>query len=216
MGELPCRMTPFPCMVAAMRTGKGTDLRAVVAANLRRLRQHHGLSQGRLADALRDAEALDWTQATVADVELGQRHLRLEELLALGAFFRVGPEALLAPRRGTVRLSEGISADADAITGYLTAGRGLRRAAYVLLPEGRGIERFTGARIHAPITRETQKEEAEWRALGGDVAELRAQRDLLWRGKTTPQRYAAWRRHKADRLRASRTRETRSNRTTRD
>jgi transcriptional regulator with XRE-family HTH domain len=195
-----------------MRTGKDTDLRGVVGTNLRRLRQRHGLSQGRLADALRDTEALDWTQATVADVELGQRHLRLEELLALGSFFRVGPEALLAPRRGRVRLTEGISGDADAITGYLTAGRGLRRAAYVLLPNGRGIERFTGARIHAPITQGTLEDEVEWRALGGDVAELRAQRDLLWRGKLTPQRYAAWRRHRADRLRTSRARQTRSDR----
>lgn len=199
-----------------MATGRSetSDPRQVVAANLRRLRELHGLSQGRLAEALRDASVLEWTQATVADVELGQRHLRIEELLALGLFFRVGPEALLAPERGHVRLSEGIRGDGDSITNYLTARRGLKRATYPLLPDGRGIERFSGVRMHAPITPGALKDEAEWKALGGNVGELRHQRDLLWRGKLTPPQYAAWRRHRADRLRALHTyaRERRPNR----
>lgn len=181
--------------------GKAWESRAVLAANLRELRERHGLSQERLADALREASALAWTQATVADVELGERHLRVEELLALALFFRVGPEALLAPQRGQVRLGVGIQADRDALTHYLSARRGLKQATYALLPKGRGIEGFSGLRAHAPITRKALQEEEKWKDLGGDVIDLRRHRDLLYRGKITPQQYAAWRRHAADRLR---------------
>jgi hypothetical protein len=48
---------------------------------------------------------------------------------------------------------------------------------------------------------EALQDEEDWKALGGDVDELRRERDLLWRRKITPQQYAAWRRHSANRLR---------------
>lgn len=173
--------------------------RAIVAANLRGLRVRHGLSQEQLADALAAAGVLDWTQATIADIELGQRHLRADEALALALFFRVGLEQILAPQRGRVRLGSSLVADQETLTAFLRE-RGVRRIASRVLPQGRGVEAYSGLRLHAPVTTRLERELQDWEAAGGDPSELRAQRDRLWRGALSSQQYAAWKRHAKARL----------------
>lgn len=93
---------------------------------MRVLRERHGLSQERLAEGLRAAGVLDWTQATVADLKLGQRHLRAEELIAIALFFRVGPELLIAPQRGRVALGPNLEVDLDFLSEFLRARTSFR------------------------------------------------------------------------------------------
>lgn len=175
--------------------------RSVIAENLRRLRERHGLSQEQLADALRASEVLDWTQATIADLELGQRHLRADEALALALFFRIGPEMLLAPQRGQVTLGTTLAVDLDTLLSFLRT-RKPKSVAMKVLPRGRGVEAYSRARQHAPMTPRLEGELEEWRAAGGNPAELRRKRDRLWSGSISPQQFAAWKRHASARLRA--------------
>jgi transcriptional regulator with XRE-family HTH domain len=54
----------------------------VLADNVRALREHHGRSQAWLAELMR-AQGEEWTQSTVSQVELGTRHVNINELFAL-------------------------------------------------------------------------------------------------------------------------------------
>jgi transcriptional regulator with XRE-family HTH domain len=68
----------------------------VVADNVRALREALGRSQAYLAAQLRQ-QRLDWTQSTVSQVELGVRHVNVDELVALAAALRSSPVDLLGP-----------------------------------------------------------------------------------------------------------------------
>jgi transcriptional regulator with XRE-family HTH domain len=68
----------------------------VVADNVKGLREKKGHSQVRLADVVKK-QGLDWTQSTVSQVELGARHVNVDELLALAAALEVTPQDLLDP-----------------------------------------------------------------------------------------------------------------------
>jgi transcriptional regulator with XRE-family HTH domain len=68
----------------------------VVADNVRALREQRGHSQAFLA-ALVHQQGLDWKQSTVSQIELGARHVNVDELLALAAALAVSPADLLSP-----------------------------------------------------------------------------------------------------------------------
>jgi transcriptional regulator with XRE-family HTH domain len=72
----------------------------VVADNVRALREALGRSQAYLAAQLREQD-LDWTQSTVSQVELGVRHVNVDELVALAAALRSSPVDLLGPWTAT-------------------------------------------------------------------------------------------------------------------
>jgi transcriptional regulator with XRE-family HTH domain len=89
----------------------------VVADNVRRLREARKRSQVALAGDVR-RQGLDWTQSTVSQVELGARHVNVDELLALAAALEVSPVDLLDPT------SEPPPGDiVDLGMGHLTTGR---------------------------------------------------------------------------------------------
>jgi transcriptional regulator with XRE-family HTH domain len=69
------------------------DLEATVAKNLRRLRESHGLSQEQLGSDLA-LHGFGMHYTTVAQVEVGARPLRLNEVAALAALFQVPIESL--------------------------------------------------------------------------------------------------------------------------
>jgi len=62
----------------------------VVADSVRAVRERHGTSQQELADAL------GWTQSTVARIESGQRAISIGELVALSWALNVAPAYLLS------------------------------------------------------------------------------------------------------------------------
>jgi transcriptional regulator with XRE-family HTH domain len=61
----------------------------LIAANVRRLREHAAMSQAALAQAMSD-QGHGWHQQTVYKVENGTRPLRAAELLAVAAILNVG------------------------------------------------------------------------------------------------------------------------------
>jgi transcriptional regulator with XRE-family HTH domain len=72
-------------------------MKEVVGRNVKALRQHkHQRNQAWLAERLQ-AQGQDWTQSTVSQVELGARHVNVDELFALAAALEVAPLALLRP-----------------------------------------------------------------------------------------------------------------------
>jgi transcriptional regulator with XRE-family HTH domain len=60
----------------------------VLADNVRALRDHQGRSQGWLAERMR-ALGEEWSQSTVSQVELGTRHVNINELFALALAFEL-------------------------------------------------------------------------------------------------------------------------------
>jgi transcriptional regulator with XRE-family HTH domain len=68
----------------------------VVADNVRALRERRGHTQVLLAHLIR-CQGLDWTQSTVSQVELGARHVNVDELMALAAALEFSPPDLLDP-----------------------------------------------------------------------------------------------------------------------
>lgn len=91
---------------------KGSRLPSqVVADNVRALREAHGRSQGYLAAQLR-GQGLDWTQSTVSQVELGARHVNVDELVALAAALETPPAFLLSPwQEMAVTMAEDLAND---------------------------------------------------------------------------------------------------------
>lgn len=69
------------------------DIEAIVAKNVRRLREARGLSQQQLGTDLAPQGA-GMHQTTVAKLEAGARPLRLNEVLAIAAYFDVPIESL--------------------------------------------------------------------------------------------------------------------------
>ena len=87
------------------------DLEAIVATNVRSLRERRGFSQQQLgADLARHGFGMH--HSTVAQLEGGARPLRLNEVAAIAAFFRVPIESLW--ERGGKVLNEGETAAEDA------------------------------------------------------------------------------------------------------
>jgi transcriptional regulator with XRE-family HTH domain len=68
----------------------------VLTSNLRILRAIRGFSQEEVAETLRRL-GHDWTQTTVSQVELGARHVNVDELFALALTLSVYPGDLLSP-----------------------------------------------------------------------------------------------------------------------
>jgi transcriptional regulator with XRE-family HTH domain len=68
----------------------------VVADNLRMIRSLRGLSQMEVAGQMRRL-GHDWTQTTVSQVELGARHVNIDELCALALTLSVYIDELLSP-----------------------------------------------------------------------------------------------------------------------
>jgi transcriptional regulator with XRE-family HTH domain len=82
---------------AGRQPREGTRLPSqVVADNVRALREQRRHSQAFLAGLVRE-QGLDWKQSTVSQVELGARHVNVDELLALAAALAVSPADLLSP-----------------------------------------------------------------------------------------------------------------------
>jgi transcriptional regulator with XRE-family HTH domain len=73
------------------------DLEATVAKNVRWLRESHGLSQQQLGSDLA-LHGFGMHYTTVAQVEVGARPLRLNEVAALAALFQVPIESLWQKR----------------------------------------------------------------------------------------------------------------------
>jgi transcriptional regulator with XRE-family HTH domain len=69
------------------------DLEAIVAKNVRRLREAHGLSQQQLGNDLIPL-GVGMHQTTVAKLEAGSKPLRLNEVTAIAAYFEVPIESL--------------------------------------------------------------------------------------------------------------------------
>jgi transcriptional regulator with XRE-family HTH domain len=69
------------------------DLEATVARNVRWLREGRGLSQQQLGSDL-DLHGFGMLSTTVAELELGARPLRLNEVAAIAAYFGLPIEAL--------------------------------------------------------------------------------------------------------------------------
>jgi transcriptional regulator with XRE-family HTH domain len=69
------------------------DLEATVAKNVRLLRESHGLSQQQLGSDLA-LHGFGMHYTTVAQVEVGARPLRLNEVAAIAALFQVPIESL--------------------------------------------------------------------------------------------------------------------------
>ena len=80
--------------------GRPVNLEATVAKNLRWLRESHGLSREQLGSALA-LHGFDLHDTTVAQIEDGARPLRLNEVAALAAIFRVPVESLWEQRDAT-------------------------------------------------------------------------------------------------------------------
>lgn len=88
----------------------------VVADNVRALRERRGHTQVMLAHLVR-CQGLDWRQSTVSQVELGARHVNIDELAALAAALEVSPPDLLDPT------TSGDEHAVDLGMGRLTAGQ---------------------------------------------------------------------------------------------
>jgi transcriptional regulator with XRE-family HTH domain len=69
------------------------DLEATVAKNVRRLREDHGLSQEQLGSNLA-VHGFGMHYTTVAQLEVGARPLRLNEVVAIAAYFDLPIESL--------------------------------------------------------------------------------------------------------------------------
>lgn len=66
----------------------------VVAANVRRLREHRGLSQARVSELAVEA-GYRLSEVAVWGLENGRRRIRVVDLYALGAALEVAPDVLL-------------------------------------------------------------------------------------------------------------------------
>lgn len=73
-----------------------TAREAVVAANVRRLREAAGLSQLELASLIAKA-GHDLSNQALGNIETGRRRVRIDDLYALGAGLDVPPLSLLSP-----------------------------------------------------------------------------------------------------------------------
>lgn len=158
---------------------------AQVGENLVSLRKKVRLSQERLADALQAAELLDWTQTTVRDVEGGRRHLRLEEALALCAFFGVSLQQLLSGAHSQVSLGDRQAISTAALRSLLGHGDPA-----TVLPRTQSVLAFSGQLPEAPLTPKLRKELEEFERIGGDVAQLHELRNRLARGELHEKEYA--------------------------
>jgi transcriptional regulator with XRE-family HTH domain len=69
---------------------------ANVAQHMRRWRQRQERPQRFLAQRVNE-HGLAWTQPIVSQIELGHRHVTVEELVALAAALDMSPAALLKP-----------------------------------------------------------------------------------------------------------------------
>ena len=63
-------------------------------ANLRNIRDEHGLTQGQLA-AMLQVRGIDITRSALAKIEVGQRHIYLDELVMLQKILNVPYDELL-------------------------------------------------------------------------------------------------------------------------
>lgn len=101
-----------------MRKNEIPTLSAVVGGNLRRLREHRGLSQDRMANQL-GLLGLHWSRATLGAVEQGDRPLAFAEVFQIAATL-LEPPAELLKGSGWVRLSEDATADLAALRKILS------------------------------------------------------------------------------------------------
>jgi transcriptional regulator with XRE-family HTH domain len=76
------------------------DLEAVVAKNVRRLRDSRGVTQQQLGSDL-SRNGFGMHQMTVAQLEAGAKPLRLNEVAAIAAYFDVPVESLWQEGSGT-------------------------------------------------------------------------------------------------------------------
>ncbi len=71
----------------------GVDTDEAIGKRLEKLRRDAGLSQGELAERLRDAD-LNWSQGTLSRVETGSRPMRFTEALVVSTVLGVSAEEL--------------------------------------------------------------------------------------------------------------------------
>lgn len=78
--------------------------RSILAGNLRRKREEHGLTQDDLAAAAREWGLDGWTRVTVSEVEQGHRRLVEEELVVLAFVLQAPIRDLLSTDASVVRV----------------------------------------------------------------------------------------------------------------
>jgi transcriptional regulator with XRE-family HTH domain len=191
------------------RGGESLKVSELVGDNIRVLRRAAGLTQAELAEAM-EAMGFRWVRQTVAETESGRRDAKVEELVALAAYFEMPVRALLgtpggAPTRDavaegldvggrTIPFRDWVMLTMDARSPMESASRPVRRA----------IDFFTGQlpRLWA----------RSWRREGGPPgshyiaareARLEARTKLpgpifVWEGEGDLQTYAAVRPWGAD------------------
>jgi transcriptional regulator with XRE-family HTH domain len=84
---------------------KGPDA-SRFAANVRARRELNGMSQGDLAQAMRDLDHGTFRQQTVAEIERGSRAIKLDEALSLSRALGITVDNLLRPAGLTKEASE--------------------------------------------------------------------------------------------------------------
>ena len=76
------------------------EIEKAVGANIKRLREKAGLTQENLAAKLQ-IEGCDITRSAVAKIEVGQRHIYLDELILLKKILRTEYDELLNTDRSS-------------------------------------------------------------------------------------------------------------------
>ena len=67
---------------------------AVIGKNIKLIREQNGITQELLATRLQ-LEGIDMTRSAVAKIEVGQRHVYVDELVAIQKIFNVPFEEIL-------------------------------------------------------------------------------------------------------------------------
>lgn len=121
----------------------------VFAARLRELRKARGLSQGELAQLMKEA-GRPMSRAAVQAVEAGTRGISLDEVLAFAAALFAVPTQLLSPVDDeTVWLTDKIGVRGDGMRQWLRFGDAFIAGAGDLPPERREDLRQQAVLVHA-------------------------------------------------------------------
>jgi transcriptional regulator with XRE-family HTH domain len=166
------------------------------------LRDAGGLTQEDLAEAVVAANLLNWSQTTVAEVELGQRHVHLDEALALAAFFGVTLERLLEAQGGPIPLGHFDRTSPSGVRALL----GLAGDASDVLPADRRAAAFAPGGSGSPVTPRLARELEDFAERGGDPKRLIELRRLVAEGAISQKQYAALKLGELRRLKAARAR----------
>lgn len=145
------------------------DLEVIVAKNVRRLREGHGLSQQQLGNDLIPL-GVGMHQTTVAKLEAGAKPLRLNEVAAIAAYFEVPIESLWEESGGILNVNEVAELRRQSLV-----AEGVAAKAHSMLAEA--VEQVTMASaIAAQAGEDQRKAEVRQRVIAARLAELEQRR----------------------------------------